>query len=107
MAITRNRPELHVVLQPAGDVEAGDLGKLDVHQDEVWPMLARKRQHFVPAPGLEHAIAPRLEEVVEELHIKLIVLDDQDDLRHGVRPKGARDRARSSAMQLQVLMDKG
>ncbi len=44
-------------------------------------MLARQFQGFETAPRLYRAITVRRQQIVEELHIELVVLDDQDRLR--------------------------
>jgi len=43
-------------------------------------MLARDFERRQPIARLQHAIAVRFEEIVEELHIELVVLDDQNGL---------------------------
>src|ERR1043165_3287262 len=40
----RNGFQLGIVLEPLGDLEAGHFGQLDVHDDQVRTMLARKIQ---------------------------------------------------------------
>src|SRR5580698_6727738 len=35
-------PEILIVLEPLGDFEAGHFGELDVHEDQIGPMLARE-----------------------------------------------------------------
>ena len=45
-------------------------------------MLARKIHRVDPVAGADGLIAMRLQKIVEELHIELIVLHDQDSLGH-------------------------
>ena len=45
-----------------------------------WRAMIERRQ---PVAGLQHAIAVRLEQIVEELHVELIVLDDENRLQRG------------------------
>jgi hypothetical protein len=40
-----------------------------------------ERKRFGAGPGLQRAIPVRHEEIVEELHIEVVVLDDQHLLR--------------------------
>ena len=42
----RNAVAALIVLEPFGDFEAGDFGQLDVHQDQVGPVLAREIERF-------------------------------------------------------------
>ena len=77
-----NRVEFLVLLQLAGDLQAGPLGKLDVHEDQVGPVLARQVKGGLTCAGLNRAIAVRLDQVAEELHVELVVLHDHDGLRH-------------------------
>src|SRR5262245_23908636 len=78
----RDAAQLRVLLEPLGDLEAGDLGQLDVHQDEVGPVFARQSHRLEPVLGLERAVAVRLEQVVEQLHVEVVVLNDQHCLAH-------------------------
>ena len=47
-------------------------------------------QRIEAAAGLQRAVAVGIEQIVEELHVELVVLDDQDRLgrfrRRGLRP---------------------
>src|ERR1700674_12511 len=83
----RDLAELIVLLQPFGHFESRHLGKLDVHEDEVGTVLAGQRQSFHAVPRLQRLVAVRVEQVVEELHVQLVVLDDQNGLRHWPRPR--------------------
>ena len=57
-------------------------GKLDIHQDQVGPVLAREIQRLDPVAGADGLVAVRLQQIVEELHVELVVLHDQDSLGH-------------------------
>ena len=86
-----------VLLQPLGDLEAGDLGQLDVHQDQVGPVGAGELERLDAVAGLQGRVAMRLEEIVEELHVELVVLDDEHGFLHDGCPAGPRaSRARPS-----------
>src|ERR1700688_807802 len=82
----RDRFELGIVLEPFGHFEAGYLRQLDVHQNQIGPVLARKIERLDPVAGADGLVAMRFQEVVEELHIQLVVFHDQDGLRHFPRP---------------------
>ena len=53
--------QLRIVLQPLGDFEAGDLGQLDVHDDQVGTMLARKVERLDTVAGTDGLVAMRLQ----------------------------------------------
>src|SRR5579859_4030109 len=78
----RNALELGIVLDPLGHFEAGHFGQLDVHEDEVGAMLAREVKRLDAVARADRLVAVGLQEVVEELHIELIVLHNQDSLGH-------------------------
>src|SRR6185437_3889544 len=78
----RYRLEIGIVFEPFGHFESGNFGQLDIHQDEIRPVLARKIERFDPVASADGLITVGLQQVVEELHIQLVVLDDQDGLRH-------------------------
>jgi hypothetical protein len=77
-----NVPQAIVFLEPLRHIQAGNLRKLDIHDDQIGAMLPRKRDGVYSVPRLQRLVAMRLKQVVEELHVKLIVLDDQNGLRH-------------------------
>ena len=60
----------------------GDLRQLDIHQDQVRPMLAGEVQGLDAVPGADRGVAMRLQEILEELHVQLVVFDDQYGLAH-------------------------
>jgi hypothetical protein len=49
--------QLVVFLQPFGDFEAGDLRQLDVHQDQVRAVRARKIERFQAVAGADRLVA--------------------------------------------------
>src|ERR1700688_4519501 len=77
-----DRLELGIVLEPFGHFETGDFRQLDIHQNQIGPVFAREIERLDPIAGADGLVAVRLQEVVEELHIQLVVLHDQDGLRH-------------------------
>src|SRR6185437_2316799 len=78
----RDRLELGVVLEPLGDFETGDLRQLDIHEDEVGLVLAREVERFDAVARADRLVAVRLQQVMEELHVELVILDNQDGLWH-------------------------
>src|SRR5215469_3274524 len=76
----RNGAQLLVFLDPFGHFEAGHFGKLDIHQNQVRMMLARQLQRFHAILGLQNVVAVRFQQIVEELHVEIVVFDDQDPL---------------------------
>ncbi len=45
-------------------------------------MLARERERLQPLAGLQRGVTLGVEKVVKELHIQLVILDDEDGLGH-------------------------
>jgi hypothetical protein len=45
-------------------------------------MLARKGKRFHAVPRLQGLIAVRVEQIMKQLHVQLIVLDDQNGFGH-------------------------
>jgi hypothetical protein len=43
-------------------------------------VLSRELQRFHAVLGLQNVVAVRLDQIVEELHVELVVFDDQDRL---------------------------
>src|SRR5437762_6703396 len=56
----RDRPQIVILLEPFCDFEPGDLGQLDVHQDQIRPVGARQPQRLDAVLGLQRKIAVRL-----------------------------------------------
>src|SRR5664279_2292520 len=82
----RDSLEFGIVLEPFGHFEAGDFRQLDIHQNQIGPVFARQIERLDAVAGADGLVAMRFQEVVEELHIQLVVLHDQDGLRHFPRP---------------------
>src|SRR5262249_44259530 len=78
----RNRLELRVVLEPFRHLEPRDFRQLNVHQDQIRAMLAGEVERLDAVAGTERLVAVRLQQIVEELHVELVVLHDQDGLGH-------------------------
>src|SRR6185312_15269224 len=69
-----------VFLEPLGDFQTGDFRQLDIHQDQVGVMFARDVERFHPILRLKDVVAVGIQQIVEELHVQLVVLHDQDRL---------------------------
>ena len=82
--------QVRVVLEPLGDLEPRDFGQLNIHQDQVGPVLARESDRLHAALGLHGLVAMRFEKIVEELHVQLIILDDQNLFLHLIPPRPPR-----------------
>src|SRR5450755_1153163 len=82
----RDRLEIRIVLEPFGHFEAGYFRQLDIHQNQIGPVFARQIERLDAIAGADGLVAMRFQQVVEELHIQLVVLHDQDGLRHFPRP---------------------
>src|SRR5712692_826188 len=78
----RDRLQVGIVLEPLGHFEAGYFRQLDVHHDQVRAVLAREVERLDAVARPERPVAVRLQQVVEELHVELVVFLDQDGLRH-------------------------
>src|SRR6185312_4869949 len=73
----RDRLQGIILLDPFGDLEAGDLRQLNIHEDEVRMMGARQLERLHAVLGLQRRVAVRLQEIVKQLHVEIVVLDDQ------------------------------
>src|SRR5271169_4730807 len=78
----RNALELLVVLEPFGDLEAGDFGQLDIHQNEIGPMFTGEIEGLDAVARRHRVVTVGFQQIVEELHIELVVLHDQDGFGH-------------------------
>src|SRR5579885_3609159 len=77
----RDRLERIVFLQPFGHFQPRNFRELDIHQDQVGSVLAGEVQRFHAVLGLKDVVAVRIEQIVEELHVELVVLHDQNRFR--------------------------
>ena len=71
-----NLPQVIVFLQPLRHFEAGHLRQLNIHQNEIGLVLAGKLKRLHAVARLQRSVAVRIQQIMEELHIQLIVLDD-------------------------------
>src|SRR6516162_5890873 len=79
----RNGLELGVFLEPLGHFESGDFRQLNVHQDQVGTVLAGEIERLDAVARADGIVAVSLQQIVEELHVELVVLHDHHGLRHG------------------------
>ena len=77
-------------------------GKLNIHQDQVWPVLAGKIHSVDSIAGADGLIAMGLQKIVEELHIELIVLHDQDSFGHSPPLLGHLNPAQREGIEFRV-----
>src|ERR1700757_2348160 len=73
----RDHPQISVSLDPLRDLQTGYFRQLDVHEDQIRTMLTSKRKCLDTVLGLQCTIAVSDEKVVEELHIEVVILNDQ------------------------------
>src|SRR5713226_5466638 len=81
-----NRAQLRIVLDPARHLEAGHLGKLDIHQDQIGTELADKIERLETVAGTGCLIAMCFQQIAKELHVQLVVLHDKDGFCHPAPP---------------------
>ena len=65
------------------DFEAGDLGQLDFHEDQVRPVAAGEIDRLDAALRLDRRVAMGFQQIVEKLHVELVILDDEHGFGHG------------------------
>src|SRR6185436_9084173 len=81
-------PGAVVALHLAHDREAVHAGEVNVHQDQVGGRvgLAGDRQRFLAAGRLDDVVAALFEQVLDELHVHVVVFDDEDGSIHHAGP---------------------
>ena len=57
--------------------------KLNVHQDQIGPLLGDGRQRLLAVLGLDHFVVGAGQQIAEDLPVVLLVLDHQNALAHG------------------------
>ena len=75
--------ERRIGLDPARRLVAVDDRKLDVHQDQVGPLLGDGGQRLLAVLGLDHLVAGAGQQIAQDLPVVLLVLDHQNALAHG------------------------
>src|SRR5207245_1438138 len=74
----RDHSQIVIFLDPLGNLETGYFGKLNVHQDQIGAVLTGQHERLESILGLQCTITMCYEKIVEQLHIEVVVLDDQD-----------------------------
>src|ERR1700722_17472769 len=82
-----------VRLELARRVEPRHVGKLQIHQDEVGVILLGPFDRDGTLAGRQHVVAVGLEHIVQQLHVKLVVLDHEDPFGGGMRRGSAQHRS--------------
>jgi len=77
-----------IFLDPFSQLDAGDLGQLDVHDDQVRVVAARHLEPFHAFARLQDAVAANLEQFVKKFHVQFVVFDNEDGLGLGLLPRG-------------------
>src|SRR6202040_3933915 len=70
-------PQISVSLDPLRNLQTGYFRQLDVHEDQIRTMLTSKCKRLDTILGLQCTIAVSDEKIIEELHIEVVILDDQ------------------------------
>src|SRR5204862_5553320 len=85
--------------QPPGDLEAVEIGHVDVEQHDVGTELLREAQRAVPVLGFADDVEIiALEEATRTVAERLVVVDDQDG-RHPRSHRSACGSANSTALE--------
>src|ERR1019366_5504485 len=82
----RSVAQLFVGLEPFRDLKSRHLGQLNIHQNEIWPVQAREFDHLGTAAGLHRLVPMRLQKIVEQFHVQLIVFYNQNGFLHRQYP---------------------
>src|SRR5690242_2682580 len=65
-----NGAQFRIILDPARDLEAGDLRQLDVHQDQIGAQLAHEIERLVAVAGARGLVTVRFQQIAKELHVE-------------------------------------
>src|SRR6266540_2349903 len=98
----RNGLELGIFLEPFGHFETGDFRQLNVHHDQIGTVLAREIERLHAVTCADGMVAVSFQQIVEELHVELIVLHDHHGLRHS-DPFGLKRRTISATAGLALV----
>ena len=75
--------ERRIGLDPPRRLVAVHDRKLDVHQDQVGPLLGHRVERLLAVLGLVHFVVGARQQVAQDLPIVLLVLDHQNAFGHG------------------------
>ena len=73
-----------VFLDPFGDFKAGNFRQLDVHKDQVRAIFTGNLKRLDAIARLQRLISMSVQKIMEELHIQLIIFDDQYFFGHRI-----------------------
>src|SRR5436305_1181831 len=71
---------------PARHVEPGGLREVDVHEHQVGTELSDEIERLVTVAGARCLVAMRFQQIAKELHVELVVFDNQDGFCHPALP---------------------
>ena len=69
----RDMANIVIFLDPFSNLKTGHPWQLDIHQDQIRPVLLRKLQRLHPLCRLDRRIAMRNKQIMKKLHIQLVV----------------------------------
>ena len=72
--------QLRIGLDPARRLVAVHDRKLDVHQDQVGPLLGDGVERLLAVLGLDHLVAGAGQQIAQDLPVVLLVLDHKNAL---------------------------
>ena len=75
--------EGRLLLQPSGHLQPRNRRQLDVHQNKVGVIGAGKVERGEPVARLKDTVALSDEQIMKQLHVQLIILNDEDRFHHG------------------------
>jgi hypothetical protein len=78
----RDGLEIVIPLDPLRHLKAGNVRQLNVHDDEVRMVLTRQLERRHAVLGLQRSIAIRFKQIMKQLHVEVVVLDDENPLAH-------------------------
>lgn len=80
--------ELAIALDDLSNFQAGDTWELNVHDNQIRSVFARQSDGLHAVPGAQRPVTMGLKNVVKQLHIKLVVLDNEYCFRHDALSTG-------------------
>ena len=83
----RNVPQVIGFLEPFGHFDPRHLGQLNIHEDEIGLVLARKIEGRQPIARLDHPVTVGFQKIAEQFHIEFVVLDNEDCFDAEPRPR--------------------
>ena len=78
----RHMRQAGVRFQREDEVEAADMGQVDIGDDQVGQERARLSQHVAPVAQRQHVMAVGAQQIAKKFEIKFVVLDNEHALCH-------------------------